>query len=38
MMEVVGSESLNDDTFPISTGIVIVGGMKGLDGDRRSNG
>jgi len=30
MMEVAGSESISDDAFSISTGIVIVGSMKGL--------
>jgi hypothetical protein len=30
MMEVAGSESISDDAFSISTGIVIVGRMEGL--------
>jgi hypothetical protein len=30
MMEVDGSESISDDPLPISSGIVIVGRMKGL--------
>jgi hypothetical protein len=30
MMEVAGAEPLGDDALSISTGIVIVGGMKGL--------
>jgi len=30
MMEAAGAESISDDAFSISTGIVIVGGMKRL--------
>jgi hypothetical protein len=30
MMQVVGSESIRNDTFPISAGIATVGSMKWL--------
>ena len=30
MMKAAGAESLGSDAFPISTGIMIVGGMKRL--------